>query len=57
VVRRLAGGSGKADRWELTDQAKRWLDETLPVLSESTDISSLQTKIMNDDKTGKVPPC
>lgn len=60
MVRRQAGGDGKADCWELSDQAKRWLDQsrivpdlTLPVLSGST--LPLKTKSTTDDKTGKVP--
>jgi hypothetical protein len=35
VIRRFAGGDGKSDHWELTEQAKGWLDKTLPVSSGS----------------------
>jgi hypothetical protein len=35
VVRRLAGGEGKADRWELTEQTRNWLEVlTVPVSSD-----------------------
>lgn len=57
VVRRTAGGEGKADRWELTDQTKRWMDATLPVLSGSmcsVSPSPIETKNQREDKTGKV---
>lgn len=63
VVRRIAGGSGKADRWELTIQTRDWLEATLPVSSESTYSGSvaasasappIKTQITNDDITGKV---
>jgi len=33
VVRRIAGGDGKADYWTLTNQAQIWLDRTLPEMS------------------------
>jgi hypothetical protein len=33
VTRCLKGGEGKADHWELTDQTRRWLDQTVPVSS------------------------
>src|SRR5262245_15783217 len=55
VVRRIAGGEGKADRWQLNEQAKTWLDladETLPVSSGS--IPPIDTDTCLDDKTGKV---
>ena len=64
VVRRQAGGEGKADRWELTDETREWLAlMTVPVSSEpaqSTDAEEsastplIETKITNDDITGKV---
>ena len=33
VVVRTAGGTGRADRWQLASQTTRWLDQTVPVLS------------------------
>jgi len=65
VVRRIAGGNGKADRWELTDQTRGWLGllATVPVSSEPVDTPLSQeppppplirTQITNDDITGKV---
>lgn len=55
VVQRLPGGDGKADFWELTPRARRWLDGmTLPVSSVSLDTPLKEIKITNDDKTGKV---
>ena len=57
VVQRFAGGQGVADRWALTSRATDYLDRiegTLPVLSASIDTPLLETKITNDDKTGKV---
>ena len=51
VVVRLAGGPGKADRWELADQTRRWLDAmTFPVSSDPP----IETEITREDKTGKV---
>ena len=73
VVVRTPGGTGRADRWELASQTKRWLDQTVPALSDggasagtspvlSEEVGSLslpstsskETKIPNDDITGKV---
>ena len=64
VVRRIAGGEGKADHWELTDQTREWLAlMTVPVSSEPIDTLDavapdatplIETKITNDDITGKV---
>jgi hypothetical protein len=62
VARRIAGGDGKADRWELTDQTRRWIDlVTLPVSSDSTQQPAATfplsyTEQSSDDKTGKVAP-
>lgn len=56
VIRRITGGQGKADSWELTAQTRRWLDATLPVSSETPVCLSaplIEPKITNDDKTGK----
>ena len=33
VVVRTPGGQGRADRWALAKQTRRWLDQTFPVLS------------------------
>ena len=33
VVVRTAGGTGRADRWQLADQTRQWLDATVPALS------------------------
>ena len=61
VVIRSPGGSGKADRWELAPQTRRWLDATVPVLSdlpESTQTQSFTSldrqQTMTTDKAGKV---
>lgn len=64
VVRRLAGGEGKADRWALMEQAREWLNlQTLPVSSGPLDTKNvepipephlIETQITNDDITGKV---
>lgn len=63
VIRRLAGGEGKADRWELTERTRHWLAMTLPVLLDppqspytgASSTSSTDTKITTSNKTGKVP--
>jgi hypothetical protein len=56
VIRRLTGGDGKADLWEMTELAMKWLDQTLPVLSGSIHTPLSSTKITNDDIAGKVGP-
>jgi hypothetical protein len=77
AVTRLTGGHGKADRWQLHPQARAWLEQSVPGLSDtaaghvatvpglsghadapsvcpSPSTALIETKITNDDKTGKV---
>ncbi|HMF96095.1 MAG TPA: hypothetical protein VKE96_17450 [Vicinamibacterales bacterium] len=54
VVRRITGGEGKADNWTLTDQAQKWLDQTLPEMSEHVDTPSSIHKTTYTDISGKV---
>jgi hypothetical protein len=55
VVRRIAGGEGRADLWELTAQARKWLGATLPGSSDDLQTRLVRTKNIKTDKTGKVP--
>lgn len=57
VVERDAGGSGKADRWMLTERAQQWLDRlsgTLPDPSDPTHSPLIQNKKTKTDIFGKV---
>jgi hypothetical protein len=70
VVTRVAGGQGRADRWELAEPTQRLLARTVPVLSGGPDRSvpvssgagqtapspatSTEEQRSDDDKTGKV---
>jgi hypothetical protein len=57
VVRRLPGGDGKADLWELTTKAQEWLSITLPDKAEPPLEHPLyRSQITYNNFSGKVPP-
>jgi hypothetical protein len=49
VVRRLAGGEGKADRWELSEQTRDWLAAMTVPVSSGTAVSA--TVPVSSDQT------
>ena len=49
VIVRTPGGQGRADCWALAAQTRRWLDETVPVLSEQEESDAATVPVSSEE--------
>jgi len=56
ALTRLAGGQGKADRWQLHPEARAWLDQTVPVLSDAAQTATVPVSSGSLDSPSLSPP-